>query len=332
MCANNPKMVQPLGPIRLFRADSMQWTPFSIHEPTNPILAAGGVVFVEEPSKADIITARRERLLPSFGDFDGGFAVWTHEPRYNFRREHVFNLFGVRNAIHVMNAYNGLIYADHFYYFVAQQLDFDKMLELFRKKPRRAVMLARYASAPTTVFIDGHDCDLLQFRQDVALHLQKRQLCDIYGKGWPSDVTVSGTSRQGDWRKAKREILQHYAINIAFENTSLRNYVTEKIWDAIVGGCLPVYYGSENGIYDIFPKNSFVEASGKSAEALTDQIVSMSKDEMEARYAACLRAYMNVCARDLRLISRQACLVRTVRFLDSVINFPLPVNSSSLAP
>jgi hypothetical protein len=42
------------------------------------------------------------------------------------------------------------------------------------------------------------------------------------------------------------------------ENTNLHGYMTEKIIQAYLGGCLPIYYGSSHDVYSIFTNNSFV--------------------------------------------------------------------------
>lgn len=44
----------------------------------------------------------------------------------------------------------------------------------------------------------------------------------------------------------KREFLKLYKFNLCPENTNFKGYVTEKIFDAIYSGCIPIYWGSEN--------------------------------------------------------------------------------------
>ena len=306
--------------ISIFRADPMTFTPFSVDKPLHEILATEGITFVDTPSKADIILARREDALQTYGSFNKGFAIWTHEPRFNYQRGCVANISGVRNPVHIMNAYNGTIYADKFYYFRTTQLDFDRMMRIFADKPQRAVMLASYRRPPTPVFYDGRNIDLQEYRQQLGAHLLECGFCDIYGRNWPESTRIAGNSREGAWRAAKHDILKSYAVNIAFENTIIPNYVTEKFWDAVVNACLPVYHGADNGIYEIFPEQCFIEAAGKSVESLADQIINMSPKEMQMRYAACVRAYMDVYAKHRRKISREACLVRTTRFLHSILS------------
>ena len=309
--------------IRLFRADPMTFTPFSVDKRPHAMLSDAGVSFVDVPSNADIIIARREKELGTYGSYDKNFAIWSHEPRFNYRPQLFMNISGIRNPVHIMNAYNGTIYTDSFYYFQDddQQLDFDKMMNVFAEKPRRAVMLASYRSPPTDVISNGRNIDLLEYRQKVAVNLLEAEFCDIYGRGWPAGTRIAGNSREGNWWVAKRDILTHYAINIAFENTIIPHYVTEKLWDAILNACLPVYHGADNKIYEIFPEQSFIEASGKSVERLVEEVVNISAEEIQLRYAACLRAYIDVYAKNRRRQSREACLVRTVRFLHSILNY-----------
>jgi hypothetical protein len=48
---------------------------------------------------------------------------------------------------------------------------------------------------------------------------------------------------------SKNEFLQNYIYNICPENTYHSGYVTEKIFDACIAGCIPIYFG--NGIEHI---------------------------------------------------------------------------------
>ena len=44
----------------------------------------------------------------------------------------------------------------------------------------------------------------------------------------------------------KLEYLKMYKFNLCPENSDNKGYVTEKIFDAIQSGCIPIYWGSEN--------------------------------------------------------------------------------------
>jgi hypothetical protein len=118
---------------------------------------------------------------------------------------------------------------------------------------------------------------------------------------------------------AKQAVLNNYAINIAFENTIIPHYVTEKIWDAVKGACLPVYHGVGNGIYEDFPEGSFIEAAGKANGALAEEIIHMPRSEASDRYEACLAVYQRVVGEGRHQLSLAACRERTASFLQSVM-------------
>lgn len=44
----------------------------------------------------------------------------------------------------------------------------------------------------------------------------------------------------------KLEYLKQFKFNLCPENTNFNGYVTEKIFDAIISGCIPIYWGSNN--------------------------------------------------------------------------------------
>ena len=44
----------------------------------------------------------------------------------------------------------------------------------------------------------------------------------------------------------KREYLKRYRFNLCPENSDSEGYITEKIFDSIISGCIPIYWGSEN--------------------------------------------------------------------------------------
>lgn len=49
-----------------------------------------------------------------------------------------------------------------------------------------------------------------------------------------------------------------YKFCIAMENSVRQDYVTEKIWDGLLAGCIPVYLGSSS-VRDMLPDpNSFI--------------------------------------------------------------------------
>lgn len=61
-------------------------------------------------------------------------------------------------------------------------------------------------------------------------------------------------------RASKLDVLRRYRFNLAFENCIDRDYVTEKWFDCLLAGCVPVYAGAPN-IADFAPgPDSYVDA------------------------------------------------------------------------
>ena len=55
----------------------------------------------------------------------------------------------------------------------------------------------------------------------------------------------------------KRGLMHAYLFHLAFENSNIDDYVTEKVWEALQSGTLPVYYGAPN-IKEHVPANSII--------------------------------------------------------------------------
>jgi hypothetical protein len=309
----------PSSLIRIFRTDPMTYTPFAVNQRIPKAFKRIGVTYVDDPERADIIIARRPRHLPPYGDLDRRLLLWTHEPRYAFIEGSINRIDGVRNPVHLITAYNGMVYADHYYYGPRRTVDFDERMRAFRSKPRRAVMLATYRSRDTSLIRNGVDVDLNKRRQELALALHRDGKCDLYGRDWPSEVRIVEESRGDGWQGAKQDILARYKINIAFENTVIPYYITEKLWDALEGACLPVYEGANNRIYDVMPRGCFIEAAGKSIDELKDQVLSMPDDEMADRYEVALRRFNELAADHPRVASRRRCVERTAQFLTEIV-------------
>lgn len=301
--------------MKIFRADAMQSTPFVRADAARQL----GVVFVDRPEAADIIVACRASSLKGLDVFDAKLAVWTHEPRFNdYTSSPTFDE-GIRKPIFVMNAYTGRVFTNTVsFFFPRVKPDFDQCLARHRDKPNRAVLLATYRSERNSVIHGSLDSDLNIKRQQLAIRLQSRGFCDIFGRKWPSSYQVLGESRGAEWHDIKLELLAGYSFNIAYENTLIPYYTTEKIWDAILGASLPVYHANK-GIYDVLPKDSFVDGAGKTTEEIADEIMAMTPATRIDRYATCLKAFCTAAASGAPEDARRGLVRRTRDFLHEVL-------------
>jgi Glycosyltransferase family 10 (fucosyltransferase) C-term len=62
--------------------------------------------------------------------------------------------------------------------------------------------------------------------------------------------------RSTHWRENFKG-MNMYRYCLVLENRYADGYISEKILNAFLGGCVPIYYG-DRGVYDIFNKNAFI--------------------------------------------------------------------------
>jgi len=103
------------------------------------------------------------------------------------------------------------------------------------------------------------------------------ELFDLYGKGWdfrvPSFFTplrpflkpvhrLFFASRYPSYKGeivSKRAILKQYKFSICYENMrDVPGYITEKIFDCLFAGCVPIYLGASN-VAEYIPENTFID-------------------------------------------------------------------------
>lgn len=115
----------------------------------------------------------------------------------------------------------------------------------------RKLLTAIYSNKSSRV-----ENELYSTRKEVFRYFEDYpELFDLYGFGWDAKEfknykgTVNG----------KDEVYHSYRFAIAFENEkSMSNGVTEKIFDCINAGIVPVYYGADD-ICEYVPENVFVD-------------------------------------------------------------------------
>ncbi|MBD0270052.1 MAG: glycosyltransferase, partial [Cyanobacteria bacterium Co-bin8] len=90
-------------------------------------------------------------------------------------------------------------------------------------------------------------------RLDFLQQLQAHEVeFDLYGRDLPDWATTSGSVGN------KWNVMAPYYYNLAIENYAENDwYASEKLWDALLAWCLPIYYGG--GAADkLLPPGSFL--------------------------------------------------------------------------
>ena len=97
---------------------------------------------------------------------------------------------------------------------------------------------------------------------------------DLYGKGWPNYPFYKGEIPE------KWDVLKNYRFCFCYENTKNQfGYITEKIFDCFVSGCVPIYWGASN-IEEYVPKTCFIDRRNfKSTNEVYEFIENMKEED-----------------------------------------------------
>lgn len=102
-------------------------------------------------------------------------------------------------------------------------------------------------------------------------------------------------SLKTEYEDNKVKWLKHYRFNLTPENSNAPGYVTEKLLEAIQGGCVPIYWGSDNRPEpDVFNQEAiiFIEMGRENRDAV--RLVSeLNADEKKYMDFACQKRFVD---------------------------------------
>jgi hypothetical protein len=136
----------------------------------------------------------------------------------------------------------------------------------------------------------SHPRQLYTARQQIIRYFEKElpQEFDLYGVGWERPLPGDHPYPSFRGRVANKwDVIPKYRFCICYEN--LRDepgYISEKIFDCMRAGCVPIYRGADNIQNEVFPE-AFIDRRKFVSEAeLAEYLVGMSAKE----YAQFLQA------------------------------------------
>jgi alpha(1,3/1,4) fucosyltransferase len=93
--------------------------------------------------------------------------------------------------------------------------------------------------------------------------------------------------------KNKLAVFRQYKFSICYENAhGIMGYISEKIFDSLAAGCIPVYWGAPN-ILDFVPEDCFIDKRKfETYEALYDFMANMTEEEYNRRVSA-IKSYLS---------------------------------------
>ena len=286
-------------------------------------LNAHGIYVEEHPDEATIIVAAlAEELAPLVNLYGSlkSYLLWCDEPlwsclfqKFDTSKVRVFSSSPAASNdeifINVMNCFTGDVYFNNQHFLNSSyHLDFERLRQTSKKSLFKDSILAanRKIAAFLTYRNEGkwnfdHPSGirgLNNLRSRVALEGRLFNKVDIVGQGWPSGMALK-ENRAGVGEKdpfqLKLDDYVNYHFALCFENTWAPYYVTEKIWHAIISGCLPIYFaGPHHTIYQDFPRNSFIDYFDfKDPVELFEFVDRITEVEFNSRMTLCLDALQN---------------------------------------
>lgn len=181
-------------------------------------------------------------------------------------------------------------------------VDASRLRQLYWPQPRDQVIKhywERTERLDRLVVINGNHIprkvqnELYSKRIEAMAGLAPLGIVDLYGRGW-----AKWWSRASMWlpywknRKAlmsiykgacdsKYEVLSQYKFSLCFENMAMKGYVTEKIFDCLYAGTVPLYLGAPD-IEDLIPKDVYIDCRGFSSwQAMYGALEKMPLGELE---------------------------------------------------
>jgi hypothetical protein len=112
------------------------------------------------------------------------------------------------------------------------------------------------------------------FRQQAAAKLS--EIVELhYGGGCqintPNSRKANAPPIKGARIHANSNFYRNFKYCLVMENRAYSGYITEKLLDAFFGGCLPIYYGTQE-VFDIFNPNAFLFYDIENPQPVLDQI------------------------------------------------------------
>lgn len=167
---------------------------------------------------------------------------------------------------------------------IAGNKDVNHSLELYSHRKAAIRWFEKYH--PTKFRFFGMGWDKYTFKGSVFLRTLNRIkfLRSCFAEKWPS---------YGGPVADKMTTLSGYKFSICYENArGIPGYITEKIFDSMSAGCVPVYWGAPN-ISSYVPQNCFIKKEDFTTyEDLFEFLKSISVDQYDD-YITNMKIYLN---------------------------------------
>lgn len=105
-----------------------------------------------------------------------------------------------------------------------------------------------------------------------------------YGVDVQSYGGCMNNAREPGGGRQKTKLLRSYRFSLAFENSETPDYITEKFFDALMAGAVPVYLGANNVRLFAPSDHSFIDVNDfESTKALAEHLLYLEKNDTAYR-------------------------------------------------
>jgi len=137
---------------------------------------------------------------------------------------------------------------------------------------------------------------LYEKRNRAIIDLNKAGTVDLYGRGWNKYVVGGNVFNyrklKNIWKgelDVKDNSMSKYKFSICYENTDFPGYLTEKIFDSLAAGTIPIYYGSDY-VEEILPKELYINVKKfKNICDISNYINKFNADDYQVFYDALIK-------------------------------------------
>ena len=150
-------------------------------------------------------------------------------------------------------------------------------LVVYKKKRDPAEILSEKTGFCNFIYTDNKSDPI---RGDFFKRLSEYQFVDSMGSYLKNKEVPELSSRfSGDWIQTKINILQKYKFTIAFENSRMSGYTTEKLVHAMQADTIPIYWGNPHVDREFNP-DSFVWVRDHSEiESCIEEIIRLNEND-----------------------------------------------------
>jgi hypothetical protein len=186
-------------------------------------------------------------------------------------------------------------------------VDTSKLYQLYWPQPHKDVLIdfwSREERLCRIVMINGnhrpvsYDSELYSKRIEVLSALAAFDTVDLYGRGWEKWWSRSSMWLPYWWHRrklmsiykgaciSKHEVLSQYSFALCFENMAMKGYITEKIFDCLYAGTIPLYLGAKD-IADLIPEDAYIDCRKFSSwKEMHEKVLGMSSEEIRSMRVA----------------------------------------------